>query len=227
MTDLEFEDVDGGVAGEGEDAVGFPDGDGKVGGMDAGVEVVGFCLKSIFVCALREEEALVAAAGSCEGDVEGGEEENGEVGLEVVAEGGVQGKDAGGGELASGSLIGLRRVGEAVAEDDGAGGKGGADDLGDRLGAVGEHEGKLGERGDGADGGFGAGVEEEAADAFAEGGRAGVAERDDAAALRDKVGGEAAELGGFAGAVESLEGDEEPTGHDGSFALERRWHLTS
>ena len=68
------------------------------------------------------------------------------------------------------ALVGLGGVGEAVAEDDGAGGEGGLDDLGDGLGAVGEHQGHLGERGDGAEGGFGAGVEEDGADAVAEGG---------------------------------------------------------
>ncbi len=62
--------------------------------------------------------------------------------------------------------------------------------------------------GDGAEGGFGAGVEEDAADAVAEGGAAGLAEGDDLVAFGLKRGGEAAELGGFAGAVETFEGDE-------------------
>ena len=181
--------------------MGLADGDGKVGGVDAGVEVFGLGFEAVFVGALGEEVALVASAGAGEGDVEGWEEEDGEVGLEVAAEGGVEGEDASGGKLAACSLVGLRRVGEAVAEDNRAGGESGADDFGDGLGSVGEHEGKFGEGVDGADGGFGAGVEEEVADAFAEGGRAGVAEGYDGLSLGDEVGGEAAELGGFAGAV--------------------------
>jgi hypothetical protein len=106
--------------------------------------------------------ALVAAAGAGEGGFERWEEKDGEVGLEVVADGGVHGEDAFAAELAAAALVGLGGVGVAVAEDDGAGGEGGEDDLGDGLGAVGEHEGHLGGGGDGAEGGFGAGVEEDA-----------------------------------------------------------------
>ena len=58
-------------------------------------------------------------------------------------------------ELAATALVGLGGVGVAVAEDDGAGGERGKDDLGDGLGAVGEHEGHLGGGGDGAERGFG------------------------------------------------------------------------
>ena len=57
--------------------------------------------------------------------------------------------------LAAAALIGLGGVGVAIAEDDGASGEGGEDDLGDGLGAVGEHEGHFGGGGDGADGGLG------------------------------------------------------------------------
>ena len=45
------------------------------------------------------------------------------------------------------------------------------------LGAVGEHEGHLGFGGDGAEVGFGAGIEENGADAVAEGRAAGHAEQ--------------------------------------------------
>ena len=88
-------------------------------------------------------------------DFEGRQEEDGEVGLEVVAGGCVHLEDALAAELAAAALVGLGGVGVAVAEDDGAGGEGGEDDLGDGLGAVGEHEGHLGGGGDGAEGGFG------------------------------------------------------------------------
>ena len=76
------------------------------------------------------------------------------------------------------------------------------------LGAVGEHEGHLGFGGDGAEGGLGAGVEQDGADAVAEGGAAGLAEGDDAVAGGLERGGEALELRGLAGAVEAFEGDE-------------------
>ena len=55
-----------------------------------------------------------------------GQEEDGEVGLEVIADGGVEGKDAFAAELAARALVGLGGVGVAVTEDDGAGGEGGA-----------------------------------------------------------------------------------------------------
>ena len=77
----------------------------------------------------------------------------------------------------------------------------GEDDLGDGLGSVGEHEGHLGVGGDGAVGVFGLGVEEDGADAVAEDGSTGLAEGDDGVTFGLERGGEAAELGGLAGAV--------------------------
>ena len=104
---------------------------------------------------------MVAAAGAGERGFERRQQQQGEVGLQVVADGGVHGEDALAAELAAGALVGLGGVGEAVAEDDGAGGECGLDDLGDGLGAVGEHERHFGERGDGAERGFGARVEQD------------------------------------------------------------------
>jgi hypothetical protein len=116
-------------------------------------------------------------------------------------------------ELAAGSLVGLRGVGEAVAEDDGAGGERGFDDLGDGLGAVGEHEGHLGERADGAERGFGAGVEQNGANAVAERGGAGVAQHDNGVAGAVSQAARRRKLGGLAGAVETFEGDEVTARH--------------
>ena len=61
--------------------------------------------------------------------------------------------------------------------------------------------------------GVAAGVEDDGADAVAEGGSAGVAEGDDVVSGGLKCSGEEAELGGFAGAVQALEGDEVAAGH--------------
>ena len=137
-----------------DDAVGFAGGDLFVLVVDAAVELVGLALEAVFVGALPLDVALVAAAGALQGGLERGQQEDREVGLEVVAGGGVHGEDAWTAELAAAALVGLGGVGVAIAEDDGAGGEGGEDDLGDGLGAVGEHEGHLGGGGDGADGGF-------------------------------------------------------------------------
>ena len=208
-----FDGVNGSVFGYDRDAGWIDGGDGLVGLVDTLVEGVWLALEAVFVFAGGREVGGVARAGAEQGDFEAGEEEEGEVGLEVVAEGVVEGEDAGGAELAAGSLVGDGGVGVAVAEDDGSGCEGGADDGGDGLGAVGEHEGELSEGLDGADGGFGAGVEEEGADAVAEGGSAGLAQGYDGSAVGAEVGFQAAELSGFAGAVDTFEGDKEALGH--------------
>ena len=137
----------------------------------------------------------------------------------------MHGEDAVGAELPRpASLVGLGGVGVAVAEDDVAGGEGGFDDLGDGLGAVGEHEGHLGEGGDGAEGGLGAGVQQDRADAIAEGRAAGLAEGDYGVAGGSEPGGEAAKLGRLAGAVETFEGDKETTRHGVSLPQGRNGH---
>src|ERR1700722_8126548 len=86
--------VDGGVVADGDDAVGFAGGDLFVLVVDAAVEVVGLALEAVFVGALFFDVALVAAACAAEGGFERGKEEEGEVGLKVVAGGGVHGEDA-------------------------------------------------------------------------------------------------------------------------------------
>jgi hypothetical protein len=184
--------------------------------VDAGVEGVVFALEAVFVGAGLLGGAVVAAAGSAEGAGQGWEQEDGEVGLYVVADGAVHGEDAVGAEAAAGTLVGLGGVGVAVAEDDGAFGQCGEDDLAEGLSAVGEHEGHLGFGGDVAESGFAARVEEDGADAVAEGCAAGLAEGDDAVSVGFECGGEVLELRGLAGAVEAFKGDEECLGHDAS-----------
>ena len=116
--------------------------------------------------------------------------------------------------MAATALVGLGGVRVAVAENDAAGGESWLNDLGDGLGAVGEHKGEFGCGRDGTEGGLGFGVEEDGADAVAEGGSAGLAESDDGVSLGFERGGETAELGGFARAVETFEGEEEAVGHE-------------
>src|ERR1700733_6849710 len=62
--------------------------------VDAAIEVVGFALETVLVCALLLDVALVAAAGSEERGFEGRQQEDGEVRLEVVAGGAMHGEDA-------------------------------------------------------------------------------------------------------------------------------------
>ena len=86
--------------------------------------------------------------------------------------------------------------------------------MAEALRAVGEHEGHLGFGGDGAQVGLAAGVEEDGADAVAEGRAAGLAESDDAVAVGFERGGEVFELRSFARAVEAFEGDEKAAVRD-------------
>ena len=85
---------DGGVVAEDDDAVWFACGDSFVGGVDATVELVGLPLEAVLVGTVRCGVAVVAVTGAAEGGIEGGEQEEGEVGLEVVAGSGVHGEDA-------------------------------------------------------------------------------------------------------------------------------------
>src|SRR6202011_4846256 len=128
------------------------------------VELVGLALEAVLVGSVGVDVPGVAAAGAVEGGVDGGEEQQGEVGLECSADGVVEGENLLAAELAASALVGLGGVGETIAEDDVAGGQCGLDDLGDGLGTVGEHQGELGDGGDGAEGGLGTGVENDAAD---------------------------------------------------------------
>ena len=75
----------------------------------------------------------------------------------------------------------------------------------------------------GPSGGFGAGVEQDGADAVAEGGASGLAEGDDFVAFGFERCGEAAELGGFSGAVETFEGDEISALHRDESLSQERW----
>jgi hypothetical protein len=162
---------DGEVAFDEDDAGGFAGGDLTVLFPDAAVEGVLFSFKAAFVETVLRGDALVAPAGAGQAGFETGEQQEGEVGLEVGAEEAVQLEDGRGAELTASALVGLGGVGEAVAEDDFAGVEGGLDHFGDGLGAVGEHEGHFSHGGEAG----GARIEHEGADAVAEGRAAGLA----------------------------------------------------
>jgi hypothetical protein len=211
---------------DGEVAIDYDDthivagGDFAVLVVDPGEEVGLFLLKAVFVVAGFLGMAGVAAAGATQGGVEVGEQEEGEIGLEVAAEEAVEVEDDGGAELASASLVGLCGVGEAVAEDDLAGCESGRDDLLDGLCAVGEHHGQLGVGGE--TGGFG--VEQESAKLVAEGCSAGLTGDEVRQVTAVEPGGQALDLGGFAGAVESFESEEEAPVWVGRFRM-HGWSL--
>ena len=74
------------VAGDEDDAVGFAGGDLAILFPDAAVEGVVFLLEAVLVDAGLGFVAGVAVAGAGEGGVEGGQEQEGEVGLKVAAD---------------------------------------------------------------------------------------------------------------------------------------------
>ena len=193
------------VADEGFEAEMFTLGDFKKLCFDTAEESVLFGLKAAFVASGFGFGCGVAAAGALEGFFDGRNEEDGEVGLEIAAEAGVEVEDDSGAKLTAAALVSLSGVSEAVADDDFAGGECGSDNFLDDLGAIGEHHGQLGQ-GRHA-GGFG--VEEQGADLVADGGSAGLPDGDPGEIPGVKELAEEAELGGFAGAVQSFKCEEE------------------
>jgi hypothetical protein len=212
---------DGGVVLDGDNPFWLAARYGAILFIDSSVEVVVLALEAVFVGAGAADVALIAAAGSVQRGGQGRQQEKGEVGLDAVADGLVKGEDALGAEAAAGALVGLGGVGVAVAEDDGAVGESGQDDLVEALGAVGEHEGHFSFGGDGAELGLAARVKQDGADAVAESGAAGLAEGDDTAAVGFERTGEALQLGGFARPVEAFEGDEQSPAHVPQFTSRR------
>jgi hypothetical protein len=104
-------------------------------------------------------------------------------------------------EAASEALVSPRGKLVAVGQDDAAGVKGGAKDLGDVLRAIGAEKEQLGE---GRHGGLG--IEEDGAEGAAGGGGARLEGRDDVEAERGKAVGEETDLSGFATPLDALEG---------------------
>jgi hypothetical protein len=161
-------------------------------------------LESAFV-ALGVGGAIISAAGAGERLIEIGEEQEGKVGVKSAAHGLVHPQNALAAQLAAASLISLRRIRKAIAEDNAATVEGGRDDLGDALGAIGEHQAELGHRVKV----LRLRIEEQAAHAIAETRTPGLAGQGNREALAFKVGRELAELGGFAGAVKAFKCEEE------------------
>src|SRR5579862_1761623 len=187
-------------------AVGIALGDGEVSVTHAGEKGAALLLEAVFVFlgAAILRRSLVAAAGAFDAGGDVGVHEDGEIGLQVVAQDAVEFEHGFTSELAAGSLIGLSGIGEAVAEYDFALRHRGCDDFVDVLGARGEHQRHLGHRSEACSGR----VENDVAD-FLSGGRAArFARYDDRDAARAQRPGEFFDLRAFAGAVEPFEGDE-------------------
>lgn len=192
----------------------FPLGDFTILGEGALVECPFFGLEAIFI----DTFGLVANVPSSrpgERCIEIGQQEQREVGPKVATDRAVQRQYTFAAEPASAALIGFRRVGKAVAEDDVAGSERRPNDLVDRLRAVGEHERHLGEGSDI----LRFGVQQKGADLVAEFGAAGLARGCDGVVAGLERAREEPQLGGLAGTVQPFEGNEESTRHGGSVTL--------
>ena len=172
--DLLVDLVDGEVALDEDDAVGLAGGDLAVLFPDAAEEGVLLGFKAVFVAAGFGFDAVVAAARAGQRRFEAGEKQKGEVGLKSAADEAMEIEHNLRAEFAAAALVGFSRIGEAVADDDLARVEGRLDDFGDGLRAIGKHESHLGH-------GIEAtrtGVEQDFANAIADGGAAGLAEQD-------------------------------------------------
>src|SRR3569833_3406986 len=158
--------ADAGAAVDHHDTVRLSGGEIEIAAADAFVE----CGALVIDARIGLASALVAAFGACEAGVEIDVDEDGGVRLETLAGDAVELADDGGIETAAAALINERGIGEAIAEDDLALGKRGADNFFHVLGAAGEIEEQFGA---GVDGGVGR-VEQDAADVAADFGAAGL-----------------------------------------------------
>ncbi len=146
--DLAVDVLDGTIAVDDGDALGLAGGDGAVLIVDAAVEGLVLVLEAAFVLAAAAVRSLRRRARARERS-KSGRSRRVRSGLSPPHMVGVHAQDDLAAELAAAALVGFGGVGVAVAEDDAARVEGGADDLRDGLGAVGEHEAELGHGGEG------------------------------------------------------------------------------
>ena len=121
---------------------------------------------------MARSKLRIPAARPQQRTLQRGQQQDRELRLESIADSRMQGAHALAAQPAACALVGLAGVGITIAQHYGTGSQGGAHHLCERLRPVGEHQGHLGFRGDAAQRGFTAGVEQHAADAVAQGGPA-------------------------------------------------------
>src|ERR1700722_6456502 len=144
--------LSGGASGvDNGDPLRFALGNGSIGLVGSGKECAILFLEAILVgvgLAVFRSCVTIAAAGALDAYGDVGVHQDGEIGMEDSAENLVKFEYRLAAELASTSLIGFGRVGEAVAKNDLAFGQCRFDDFMDMLGASGEHKGEFGMRGE-------------------------------------------------------------------------------
>lgn len=180
--------------------------DGEIAVAHAREEGTVFLLESVFilVAATVFRTLLVAAPGAVDAAGYVGVHENGQVGLQVVAQDAVKLECSGTSQFATRALIGLGGVGEAVAEDGFAFGHGGLDYFPDVLGTGGKHQSHLRQRTQLG----GSGVQNEVSDFLSGSSPAGFAGHEDRHTACTQGLGELFDLRALARPVQAFEGDE-------------------
>lgn len=148
--------------------------------------------------------ALIAAAGALLAGGYVDVDEDGDVGLEAGAGDAIELEDDVGIEAAAAALVAKGGIGEAIAEDDGAAGQSGADDLFDILSAAGEVKQEFRAWGDL----FAGGIEQDLTNQAADFGATGLDGFHYIATFGAQRFAEKAHLRGLPAAVNAFKGDE-------------------
>ena len=166
--DVDCDGINGSVFPYRHNTMGLPGCDRLVLLMNSLIEGIVFPFEAIFIGAVGEDMRVVAGAGATEGGRKVGQQQDGEVGLEVSADCLVKSEHTVASKLTASTLVCLRGIRKAVAKYNSAGSQCGKNDLSDGLSAVGKHEGEFSEWLDGTKRGFRTGVEKDFANTFAE-----------------------------------------------------------
>lgn len=187
-------------------AIGFAEGYLPVFLPDAGMEPILFQLKPVLILPSLSVSALVAPPCPCERRLEPRQQQQGQIGLKIAAQEAMKFKNHLRPKLPPTPLIGLRRVGKAITENDLAGIESRQNDLSDSLCAVGKHEGHFRQRRKAR----GPRVEDKRADPVARSGAARLTGEDDVkrGIAFFKPGSQTLDLSGLTGTVKTFQGYE-------------------
>ncbi len=186
-------------------AVGFAGGDGEIGAPNASEESPAFLFETVLVFFRAAALVLtIAAAGALEAETGFIVEKDRQVGLQVAAKNFVQQQHGFAAQFTSSTLVGLGRVGEAIAEHDASLGECGQNHLVNVLSAGGEHQSHLSEgRKPGS-----RRMQQHIADLFAAGGAARLPRDGDGDAVGTQGTSQFLHLRAFAAAIEAFERNE-------------------
>ena len=173
-------------------------------------ESIGLFLEAAFLAARRGQVTRIAPTRPAERDLRWREQQKRQVRPQAAADLRIEPQHRLRAKLASSALVGFGRIRPAIAQQQLARGQRRLHDLGDGLGAVGEHHGQLGAR---RQRHARAGFEQELPDTIAEGGSAGLAHLPHRQLALPQHLGKAAQLRRLTRAVQPLKADEKTASH--------------